>query len=311
MARDGSLNERQNRIMMETQASLVEEPIRRERGLRNYSNVLTVDINEKGVLDVDTVKGCTAGMSARPSAGCYDGCYAAKIAKFRGFDFAKAVTRTLHSHAQARAIERAVAAAPQGFFRIGVMGDPCHAWEETVKTVEWLCEFARPVIITKHWRVATDDQLRRLSACRTALNTSISALDTPSELKHRRREFFRFKLLGGNSVARIVSCEFDSSTAEGARMQAIQDDLFTLRPTLDNPLRVPRTHPLVVSGTIRLTVVKDLASERTISITNSETYIGHCAGCPDVCGLPNQQKGAVKYPFPRPRQSELCLELSN
>lgn len=253
--------------------------------MRQYRNVLTVDINEKGVVDVDTVKGCTAGMSARPGTGCYGGCYAAKIAKFRGIDFAQAVTRKVHSKAQAREIERAVCDAPQGFFRIGVMGDPCHDWEETVSTVEWLADFARPVIITKHWRVATDDQLRRLAACSTVLNTSISALDTPAELKHRKGQFYRFKLAGGESVARIVSCDFNPENAEGARMAAIQSDLFTLRPTLDNPLRAPLNHPLATAGVIRLTKMKDLGSERTISLTNPSTYVGHCASCPDVCGI--------------------------
>jgi|Laugrespbdmm15dd_1035085.scaffolds.fasta_scaffold09735_2 hypothetical protein len=269
--------------------------------MRNYRNVLTVDINEKGVLDVDTVKGCTAGMAARPGTGCYGGCYAAKIAKYRGIDFSKAVTRTIHSKAQARAIERQVAAAPQGFFRIGVMGDPCHAWEETVSVIEWLSDFAHPVLITKHWKVATDDQLKRMAACGTALNTSLSALDTPQELKHRKAQFFRFKLLGGNSVARIVSCDFNPDNAEGVRMKAIQDDLFELRPTLDNPLRVPRTHPMVVSGTILLTVIKDLSSKRTISLANAKTYIGHCAGCPDVCGIPTQPKNQ-QYKPKNPRQ---------
>lgn len=265
-----------------------------EKRLRHYSDLLTVDINEKGVVDVDTVKGCTAGMSARPKAGCYDACYAAKIAKFRGFDFSYAITRTIQSRAQALAIERVVESAPQGFFRIGVMGDPCHAWEETVKTVEWLCEFARPVVITKHWRLASDDQLKRLVKCGTALNVSISALDTEAELKHRKAQFFRFKLFGGNSVARIVSCDFNEDNSEGARMKAIQTELFELRPTLDNPLRAPMNHPLVVAGVIRLTKMKDLESERTISLVNSSTYIGHCAGCPDVCGLPKQDKPPLK-----------------
>lgn len=270
--------------------------------MRQYRNVLTVDINEKGVVDVDTVKGCTAGMSARPGTGCYGGCYAAKIAKFRGVDFSKAVTRTVQSKSQARAIERAVSQAPQGFFRIGVMGDPCHDWEETVSTVEWLCDFARPVIITKHWRVASDDQLKRLAACGTALNTSLSALDTEAELKHRRAQFFRFKLIGGNSVARIVSCDFNTATQEGARMMDIQADLFTLRPTLDNPLRAPLNHPLAVAGIIRLTKTKDLNSERTISLSNPSTYVGHCAGCPDVCGITNP---ASTYKSPNPRQLNL------
>lgn len=273
-----------------------------KKRVRRYSETLTVDVNEKGVLDVDTVKGCTAGMSARPGTGCYGTCYAAKIAKFRGFDFSQAVTRTVKSMAQARAIERAVAAAPEGFFRIGVMGDPCHAWEETVKVVEWLCEFSRPVIITKHWRIATEDQLKRLVVCGTALNVSISALDTASELKHRKAQFFRFKLLGGNSVARIVSCDFNDDNEEGARMKSIQDELFTLRPTLDNPLRAPMNHPLVVAGVIRLTKIKDLESERTISLANKSTYIGHCAGCPDVCGIADK---STPYKSPIQRQPTL------
>ncbi len=270
--------------------------------MRLYRNVLTADVNEKGVLDVDTVKGCTAGMSARPAHGCYDGCYAAKIAKFRGIDFSKAVTRKVHSRAQARGIERAVAAAPQGFFRIGVMGDPCHAWEETVSVVEWLCEFARPVIITKHWRVATDDQMNRMATCRAVLNTSLSALDTPQELKHRRGQFFRFKLFGGDSVARIVSCDFNADNPEGARMLAIQRELFTLRPTLDNPLRVSRNHHLVTSGTIRLTVANGHSSEQSLSLANPETYTGHCAGCPDVCGINSRPE---HYTSPTQRQKQL------
>lgn len=248
--------------------------------------MLTADVNDKGVLDVDTVKGCTAGMNARPEAGCYDACYAAKIAKFRGIDFSVAVTRTVQSEAQRLAIERTVAASPQGFFRIGTMGDPCHAWEETVRTVEWLSAFARPVIITKHWMRASDEQFRRLIACGTVLNTSVSALDTPAELTHRTREFYRFKLLGGYSVARVVSCAFNRAHPEGARMGAIQDGLFRLKPTLDNPLRVSRDYPLVVQDIIRLVVMKDLTAERTISLENPATYIGRCEGCPDLCGIP-------------------------
>lgn len=252
---------------------------------RRYGDIMTADINGKGVLDVDTVKGCTAGMNARPEAGCYDACYAAKIAKYRGLDFSVAVARKPQTSAQCRAIERAVANAPQGFFRIGTMGDPCHAWDLTVQTVEWLSEWARPVVITKHWVRATDEQLRRLIACRTVLNTSVSALDTPAELAHRKREFFRFKMLGGASVARVISCAFNRAHPEGAAMGAVQDELFRLTPTLDNPLRVTSTHHLVTRGVIRMSAVKDLAAMRLISLENPATYLGHCGECPDVCGL--------------------------
>jgi len=37
-------------------------------GLRRYGRVLTAAENGKGVMDVDTVKGCTMGMAAYPAA---------------------------------------------------------------------------------------------------------------------------------------------------------------------------------------------------------------------------------------------------
>ena len=286
-------------------------------GERLYADVLTADINEKGVLDVDTVKGCTAGMSARPDGGCYHSCYAAKIAKFRGIDFGVAVTRKVKSRAHAAAIERAVKAAPEGFFRVGTMGDPCHDWEETVQTIEWLSEFARPVVITKHWMIASDDQLRRLNESGTVLNTSVSALDTPAELRHRKRQIERFRDLGGASIARIVSCEFIRSHSEGARMGAIQDDLFTWRPTLDNPLRVPATYPLAVSGIIRLSMVQDINTVRSVSLANKSTYLGRCSGCSDLCGLslvgdsaiPPSHEARVERPQAKPYHNPNARQL--
>jgi hypothetical protein len=268
--------------------------------MRSYSDLLTADINLKGVLDVDTVKGCAAGMNARPGRGCYGGCYAAKIAKFRGIDFNVAVVRKVKGKAHARQIERAVRAAPEGFFRIGTMGDPCHAWEHTVATVEWLAPLAVPVIITKHWYLATDDQLARLVICGTVLNTSVSALDTPAELAHRKRQLVRYKALGGVSVARVVSCDFNLASDEGRHMAAVQDYLFTLLPTLDNPLRVPASHPLVRSGVIRVCPVRDLSEKPvSMSVTNLSTYVGHCSACPDKCGL---RACGPQHPRPEPVQ---------
>lgn len=271
--------------------------------MRGYSNVLTADVNQKGVLDVDTVKGCTSGMTARPDRGCYNACYAENIAKFRGLDFTRSVVRKVFGSAHAESIVRAVKAAPQGFFRIGTMGDPCHAWEHTVGVVEWLAPYAVPVIVTKHWIKASNDQFSRLVACGAVLNTSVSGLDTTAELAHREKQIARYTEFGGVSVARIVSCDFDASTPEGARMLAIQDRLFLSLPHIDNPLRVMRTHPLVQSGVIRLQVVRDLSSERTVSIGRPQTaFVGPCGTCPDQCGLIS--RGAN---HPQPQSPQLPL----
>ena len=39
--------------------------------MREYADDLTIDINSKGVLDVDVVKGCTMGIRAHGEKGCY------------------------------------------------------------------------------------------------------------------------------------------------------------------------------------------------------------------------------------------------
>lgn len=253
--------------------------------MRQYGNWLTIDVNQKGVLDIDTVKGCTSGIAAHGGKGCYQACYAATIAKFRGFDFSRAVVRTVQSSAQADAIVRAVKAAPLGFFRIGTMGDPCHAWEETVSTVEWLAPYAIPVIITKHWRRASDLQVSRLVACGAVLNTSVSALDSNAHMVRRTSEIERYRAAGGTSVARVVSCDFNTDDPIGAQMDGVQRRLFSLTPIIDNPLRAPSTHPLVVAGIIRLRKVKDLSEGRSVSISEeSNTYLGHCSGCHELCG---------------------------
>lgn len=270
--------------------------------LRFYSDVLTAEVNRKGVLDIDVVKGCTEGIKARNGTGCYGGCYAANIAKFRGIDFSKSVTRYVKSKAHAREIELAVKNSPVGFFRIGTMGDPSHAWKETVETVEWLAPFSIPVIITKHWHIATDDQFARLVACGAVLNTSISALDTDEELAHREAQISRYAILGGISISRIVSCDFNRKHPEGRRMAEIQDRLFKKANTLDNPLRVRKNHYLHTSGIIKLKSVLDLQSVRTISVLNSKTHIGHCAACPDKCGL-----SLCGTQHPRPTDPQLFL----
>lgn len=253
--------------------------------MKTYGNLLTVDINQKGVLDVDVVKGCTSGIAAHGAKGCYQACYAASIARFRGLDFSRAVVRTVQSKAQAKAIEKVVKASPLGFFRIGTMGDPCHAWEETVDTVEWLAPFAIPVIITKHWRRASDEQLSRLVKCGAIINTSVSALDSQAHLMRREREINRYAAIGGTSVARVVSCDFNTDDPIGMRMHLVQQRLFELTPMIDNPLRVSSAHRLVQSGLVKIRKVKDLTSVRTISVSpESKTYMGHCSGCSDLCG---------------------------
>jgi len=252
---------------------------------KRYAKRLTVEVNSKGVMDIDTVKGCSLGMKARPGVGCYGNCYAHKIASLYGYDFPVSVSRKIIPEERAM-IERKVKAHASNWFRIGTMGDPCHDWNGTVEVCEWLGKIKTPVIITKHWVTATHEQLMRMKAAGVVFNTSLSALDTKEELNHRLLQFHRIAGLGLISVARIVSAKF-GDTEEGRRMATIQQRLYALTPQIDNPLRVPKTHPQVASGDIIVQKRKDINAEVSMSIHDPNVFTGKCEDCSDQCGVPD------------------------
>jgi hypothetical protein len=255
----------------------------RGQRLKTYLPVLSAVANRKGVLDVDTVKGCTLGMKAYPYGGCYGLCYACKMARARGLDFTRSVSREPQDSDRPR-IERTVRNHPARFFRVGVMGDPCHDWPLTLEVCEWLGKIKTPVIITKHWVPVFDSDIPRLIRCGAVVNTSISALDTPHERAHRLEQFLRLKDAGVRSVLRIVSARF-GDTDGGRRWARIQADLFLQRPTLDNPLRIPATDLRVKDGDILIERRSDLGGGSTISVRYPNAYTGPCSDCADQCGI--------------------------
>lgn len=252
--------------------------------LQKYGSKLTVNENQKGVLDVDTVKGCTLGMKARPGTGCYGACYANKIAQAYGQNFPVSVSRK-PADEERKQIEKTIRKHPASWFRIGTMGDPCHDWENTVEVCEWLHGIKQPIIITKHWRAVPDELLERFKTCRVCFNTSVSALDTDEELRHRLTEWVRLQEYGIKSILRIVSCKF-GDTETGRTLDAIQRRLFSLggKEAIDNPLRLTLTDQRVLDGDILVERMQDLSGLATISKVNPETYIGSCEACPDQCG---------------------------
>jgi hypothetical protein len=270
-----------------------------ERPRKQFSPTLTASVNSKGVLDIDTVKGCTSGMKAYPDGGCYNLCYAAKLAKLYGYDFSKSISRgygienynskqillSFVGEVGSVQIARLVKRHTLEWFRIGTMGDPCHDWDMTLSVCRWLTVFNKaPVIVTKHWITLTDEQLVAFSDCGAVFNTSISALDNPAEIRHRMKQFNRIKEHSIKSILRIVSCKFGDTTW-GREKSKDQADLFKNIPHIDNPLRIPATDKRVLSGDIIAGRFEDLNSKVSVSVAHEDAYFGHCNDCPDQCGL--------------------------
>lgn len=254
--------------------------------IRTYAPVLTVAENRKGVLDVDTVKGCSLGMCAYPQGGCYGECYAAKTAALYGINFSVSINRQFMDLQHRDTIVKHMLALSATWYRVGTAGDPCHDWTHTIailRTLRWTKQL--PVVITKHWRTLTDKQLEDLRWLKAVVNTSTSGLDTDQEIRHRVKQLERLREAGVRSVCRVVTCDY--GTSEWAReCREKQDYLLSLAPVIDNPLRLRRTNPRAVSGDIIVSNhPESVGGGKTVSLHCASVYLGTCAECPDQCGI--------------------------
>jgi hypothetical protein len=251
-----------------------------------YLNVLTCVENKKGVLDVDTVKGCTLGMAAYPDGGCYGECYAYKNAITYGKDFRTSVSRQFMGREHKGTMIKIMLQHGAGWYRIGTAGDPCHDWKHTVAIVNAFWHLHKtPVIITKHWIPMEDWHMEKLRKLGAVVNTSTSGLDTDEEIKYRVEQIKRLKAAGVGSVCRVVTANYGNS--EWAReCKEKQDYLLSLTPIIDNPLRARKDNPHVINGDIRL-LRKDgaVGGGKYISLHSSKIYLGKCRDCQDQCGI--------------------------
>ena len=253
-------------------------------GLKQYTSSLSATINRKGVLDIDTVKGCLFGMKKYPYGGCYGVCYANKISSFYGYDFSKSVVRKNINY---QIIENIIKRHKLPWFRIGTMGDPSYNWDYTVYICEWLGKFKIPVIVTKHWVEMSRIHLEKLKKIGAVINTSISPLDDKFEIENRLNIFKQLKKFGINSILRVVSAKF-GVTDNGIKLKNIQDRIMSESPVIDNPLRIPINDNRVVSGDIVVKKYKFLTGgfgRSTVSVSNPRAFLGKCDICPDQCGV--------------------------
>ena len=137
------------------------------------------------------------------------------------------------------------------FIRIGVTGDPSENWNHTINVINLISGIKPIVIITKHWTNLTESKLKELKKYDLCINTSISALDTKEQIKHRLKQYNILKKYC-KSVLRIVSCDFNTTNLKGMVLNEIQNELFKNENVLDNVLRVKLNNELVKLGIINI-----------------------------------------------------------
>jgi hypothetical protein len=277
------LGEAWRRVMLRNQPTLFGDV--ELAGPRRYSHILTAMENRKGVLDVDTVKGCTPGMVAYPNGGCYGECYACKTASRYGIDFSVSVQRRL-MRGNLADVFFAVKDHRANWYRIGTAGEPSYDWEHTLSVCEALRDTGKaPVIITKHWAPLSGDQLHRLRALGAVVNTSTSGMDTDAQIKHRVRQMERLRYAGVRSVCRVVTCNYGASSW-ARECNEKQEYLMSLTPVIDNPLRARKSNEHVANGDILLTRADEsMGGGKLVSLHDPSVYLGACDACPDQCGV--------------------------
>lgn len=252
--------------------------------MREYSNIISLTKNSRGIYSLDTSIGCKSGMD-NENGGCYNDCYAAKSAKLYGYDFGKTVLRSFKNEKHRRLLVNKISKISLDFVRIGTSGDPSESWDHTLSILRGIENCNKEiVIITKHWTNLTKEQLIYLSKINVCINTSVSVLDKPELLKNCLKQYNILKTYC-KSVLRIVSCDFNLDNKIGAKLAKQQTKLFLNESTLDTVLRVNKNNDLVKNKIINVQQSTFLGKKALISKLNKGTYFGKCSTCHEMCGL--------------------------
>jgi len=262
--------------------------------MRLYKNLISLSKNERGIWDLDTIKGCGNGLLENPK-GCYNDCYAFKTAKRYGIDFSKSIKRHFENEAHKNSIVRQIEKIDMSFIRIGCSGDPSENWEHTINIIKQLKENSQLslfdisskkqiVIITRHWNVLTNVQLNELSKYNICINTSVSALDNDYLIEKSLFEYERLKPFC-KSILRVVSCDFNEENETGKRMSETQKKLFKNDSVIDTIFRPSKNNPFVKDGIIHTKKMGFMKSKALVSKFNKKAFLGKCENCLEMCGI--------------------------
>lgn len=250
--------------------------------MKNYSSKISLTKTDRGVWGLDPFKGCPNGSNG----GCYGVCYAARLSVARGFDYSKVVTRDFLNYQHLKEIRTKLIRCE--FVRLGVMCDPSYNWDHTLQIIDKIKPFNQNiVIITRHFTDLKKEQLEKLNGL--VINTSISALD---DKKHRDKMMYWYNELKKHckSVLRVNTVNFIDK-----KLNSIQDDLLNNDNVIDNILRIPKGHSLVINSIIEVKKYNYLKSNIYASKHDDNIFFGYCDECMDKCGAEIKQTKLGKF----------------
>lgn len=263
--------------------------------------VISIDGNRKTSNAIDIVRGCQ-GAKIREK-GCYESCYACKMARISNVKFNEPVINELNE----KKLRKQLANNTSTWIRIGTNGDPSLAWDTTIRVSE-LCtqEGKQPLIMTKVWRNLTKTRLIKLAAVRAYIQVGLSALDTEQELKVRKQFIENYaQYYKHGTIVKIMTLPF-----EDKRLAEMQENLVNYAKKyrfMELPLRIfknvsytnqvdwskmrhhisPFTGKSDTSWTVDPLYLPE-NFDKSIQATNDGKYIlcpeTTCHKCPNKCG---------------------------
>ncbi len=273
--------------------------------MRDYSPIISLTKNSRGIYSLDPSIGCNSGMS-NEIGGCFGECYAAKSAKLYGYDFSKTILRDFKDEGHMRKIVAGINRVKLDFIRMGTSGDPSENWDHTVKIIQGIDRCNKQiVIITKHWTNLTTEQLEYFGTINVCVNTSVSAIDKPHLTDNSLAQYELLKHYC-KSILRVVSADFNLNNPTGHELAKRQAELFKNENTLDTVLRVNKRNALVKDGVINVTTADFLGKKALVSKYRPNTYFGKCSTCHEMCGL-NIKPKEISYPKKRGIIKQLSL----
>lgn len=269
--------------------------------MREYSNKISLAKNARGIYSLDPSIGCKSGMD-NEIGGCFNDCYAYKSAKLYGYDFSKTILRYFENEKHKKEVLNKINNVKLDFIRMGTSGDPSEYWEHTISILKQIDKCNKEiVIITKHWKNLTHEQMEYLGTINVCINTSVSALDKPNLIYNALKQYNLLKKYC-KSILRIVSADFNLQNENGLKLSKIQANLFKNENTLDTVLRVNKRNDLVKNETINVVETTFLGKKALVSKLNKSTYFSKCSTCKEMCGINikienkeyPQKKGIIK-----------------
>jgi hypothetical protein len=262
--------------------------------MKEYKNIISLSKNERGIWDLDTIKGCKSGLLENPK-GCYSDCYAFKTAKRYGIDFSKSIERHFQNEQHKKKIINQIEKIDMPFIRIGCSGDPSENWQHTINIIKQIKESSQLsffdisskkqiVIITRHWNVLTDNQLNEISKYNICINTSVSALDNKYLINKSLEQYKRLKPFC-KSVLRVVSCDFNEQNIVGKQMAETQRKLFKNDLVIDTVFRPSANNIFIKDGIINVKKMAFMKSKALVSKFNKKAFLGKCENCLEMCGI--------------------------